>query len=309
MKQRLSQPKQPRHRRHQTGPPPGTKTKLSAKSAVARHWNGEPNAPPNAPGASGMGERLRAVLFDMDDTLIDWRGVRQDWTQIDRHYLPNVINWLQERDLASGINLDKLGRVFSNRHRAAWQAADTSLVAPNMPQTLMDALKAVGVDCSDIAEADLIEAYDWQGVAGCRVFSDVQPALEILTDANLRLGIVTNASQPMSMRDAELKRHDLLERFPDCRIAAVEAGRLKPHPRIFTCALDKLGTAATETVFVGDNWYADIEGALGLGMRAVHRVNSRPCLQIEDRWARLHTLRDLPIILDVWYPGWRNGSG
>ncbi len=256
-----------------------------------------------------MADKLRAVLFDMDDTLIDWRGVRSDWTQIDRRYLPNVINWLQQAGIASRISLDKLGATFSRRHRAAWQAAGETLVAPDMPQILMDALAAVGVDCNGFAEADLIEAYDWQGVDGCRVFPDVPPALEVLANAGILLGIVTNASQPMAMRDVELKKHELLERFPACRIAAVETGRIKPHPHIFDCALAKLGTSATETVFVGDRWVADVEGALGVGMRAVHRDNSGQCLRIEDEWAQLHTLRDLPTILDAWYPGWRNGQG
>lgn len=256
-----------------------------------------------------MADKLRAVLFDMDDTLIDWRGVRRTWPQIDRHYLPNVINWLGAAGIANGIDLDQLGAAFSSRHRAAWIEADNTLVAPHMPQILMDALAAVGVDCRGLDEADLVEAYAWQGVAGCRVYLDVPPALEMLVDAGLRLGIVTNASLPMSMRDAELAQHDLLERFPDCRISAVETGRIKPHPHIFACALEKLGTAPTETVFVGDRWSADIEGALGVGMRAVHRENRRPCLRIEDEWAQLHTLRDLPAILDAWYPGWRNGAG
>ncbi len=256
-----------------------------------------------------MADKLRAVLFDMDDTLIDWRGVQLNWTQIDRRYLPNVINWLQQEGIASRISLDKLGAAFSSRHRAAWQEAGETLVAPDMPQILIDALDAMGVDCNVFDEADLIEAYDWQGVDGCRVFPDVPPALEVLTNAGILLGIVTNASQPMAMRDAELKKHDLLERFPACRIAAVETGRIKPHPHIFDYALAKLGTSATETVFVGDRWVADVEGALGVGMRAVHRDNSGQRLRIEDEWAQLHTLRDLPTILDAWYPGWRNGTG
>ncbi len=255
-----------------------------------------------------MAFQLRGILFDLDDTLVDWSGVQQSWPQIDRHYLPNVINWLQREGIASDICLDRLSQAFSQGHRAAWQAADISLVAPDMPQILLAALAAVGVDCSAIEEADLIEAYAWQGAAGCCVFPDVPPALELLTEAGLKLGIVTNASQPMSMRDAELKQHNLLARFPDCRIAAVETGRLKPHPHIFACALAQLGASAAETVFVGDNWKADIEGALGVGMRAIHRDNSGPCLRIEDKWAQLHSLRDLPAILEEWYPGWRHGT-
>ena len=112
--------------------------------------------------------------------------------------------------------------------------------------------------------------------------------------------------------------------FPDCRLAAADTGYLKPHPRIFQAALAQLGTAADETVFIGDNPNADIAGALAVGMRAVlritHRVFDSGIRAVKqnaehaanggetDLQARLHSLEELPAILDKWYPDWRNGS-
>ena len=254
-----------------------------------------------------MGLRLRAVLFDMDDTLIDWQQVRLSWREIEQPHLSNVRDWLRQAGHRCDFQLDELVDAFSGRHYSAWIQAGETLQAPYMPAILVDSLRELGVDCRALDEAALLRAFAWRAAPGCRVFPDVPPALDILAAAGLRLGIVTNASQPMLMRDAELEQHGLLAYFPDCRIAAADTGRLKPHPQIFACALAKLGTSATETVFVGDRWSADVEGALGAGMRAVHRDNGGPCLRIEADWAQLHTLRDLPAILDEWYPDWRDG--
>ena len=253
-----------------------------------------------------MPRQLRAVLFDLDDTLIDWANVRLSWTQIDRLYLPNVINWLRREGIADAIDLETLLDAFASRHHAAWVSASSSLQAPYMPTILLTALRECGVDCNGIAEADVAAAYGWRGVPGCRAFPDAPPALDMLTKAGLKLGVVTNASQPMDMRDAELAAHGLLDYFPTCRVAAADVGVLKPHPRIFEQALDMLGAAPQEAVFVGDNWHADIEGAQALGMRTVWRARDRDA-EYTKRHAQLQSFADLPPILDAWYPGWRDG--
>ena len=254
-----------------------------------------------------MAQTLRAILFDLDDTLIDWAAVRLSWTEIDRLYLPNVINWLRSQGVADSLDLEALLDAFASRHHAAWIDAGSSLQAPYMPRILRTALRACGVDCAGISEAALMKAYNWRGVPGCRVFPDVPPLLASLRNEQIQLGIVTNASQPMVMRDAELEVHGLLGYFPACRVAAADAGVLKPHPRIFEQALDTLGASPQETVFVGDNWQADIQGAQGLGMRTIWRA--RDCETTGgDRHAQLASFADLPPILDEWYPGWRHGS-
>ena len=253
-----------------------------------------------------MPRQLRAVLFDLDDTLIDWANVRLSWTQIDRLYLPNVKDWLRREGIADAIDLEALLDAFASRHHAAWVSASSSLQAPYMPRILRTALRACGVDCAGISEAALMKAYNWRGVPGCRVFPDVPPLLASLRNEQIQLGIVTNASQPMDMRDAELAAHGLLDYFPTCRVAAADVGILKPHPRIFEQALDMLGAAPQEAVFVGDNWHADIEGAQALGMRTVWRARDRDA-EYTKRHAQLQSFADLPPILDAWYPGWRDG--
>jgi HAD superfamily hydrolase (TIGR01662 family) len=137
-------------------------------------------------------------------------------------------------------------------------------------------LKQLGFEANATIDADaILKAYAWDAVPGVDVFPDVFPALKQLREHGIKLGILTNAFQPMGLRDIELERYKLLDYFPDAnlRLSAADVGYLKPHPKIFNYALEQMGTSAEETLYVGDNPVADIAGAQGLGMRAILRIN------------------------------------
>lgn len=257
-----------------------------------------------------MAAQLKGALFDFDDTLVDWSGVQLGWREIEAARLSRVQEHVYRKTRADWLTADTLLDVYLQRTRAAWSEARVTLRAPHMPSILMESLEALGVATEGLDLADVIRAYDWNVVPGTIVFPDVPPLLRALRLAGVKLGIVTNASQPMAMRDAELERHGLIQYFPDCRLSAADAGYLKPDKRIFNCALERMGTAPEETVFIGDNPEADIAGALSVGMKAVLRVTKRAeangaCTAYQPR---LRSLDGLPAILDEWYPGWRNGN-
>ncbi len=267
-----------------------------------------------------MARQLKAVLFDFDDTLIDWSGVTRDWREIEAERLDRVLRFLNRRLSPTGIALEQLVERYTKRTRAAWAAARANLRAPVMPEILQQTLTELGVSEADACADEIMRAYDWKVVPGTVVFPDVFPVLDELRSRRIRLGVVTNASQPMSLRDCELREHGLLPYFPECRLAAADVGYLKPHPRIFHSALERIGVAPEEAVFIGDNPIADVCGALDVGMRAAQRLNpggatasgghqllsdsgytsdgGHPCLR---------SFAELPALLDDWYPDWRDG--
>ena len=128
--------------------------------------------------------------------------------------------------------------------------------------------------------------------------------LALLRDRGILLGMITNGYAPMWMRDFELAHYGLLEYFTTCRFSSADEGVLKPHPDLFTKALDCLGTTAQETVFVGDSLSADVAGAQGVGMRAVHRARTsseayyEPVIDIRPD-ATIEDLRELCVEADV----------
>ncbi|MYD09195.1 MAG: HAD family hydrolase [Chloroflexi bacterium] len=254
-----------------------------------------------------MAPQLNAVLFDFDDTLIDWSAVTRDWRELEAERLAPVLRLLDRRLAPTGVDLAQLVERYTERTRAAWKIARRDMRAPRMPAILQDTLTELGIREAAALADEILRAYDWKAVPGTVVFPDVFPALDELSSRGIRLGVVTNSSQPMSLRDRELRQHGLLPYFPDCRLAAADVGYLKPHPRIFHCALERIGAAPAEAVFIGDNPIADVSGALGVGMRAVQRLNG-DCAGASKGQPCLRSFDDLPALLDDWYPGWRDGS-
>ena len=250
---------------------------------------------------------LKAVLFDLDDTLIDWSGFTISWQERDRLLLQGVFDYVC-REVHPLDDFDGLVLSFQEAYRIAWETGRSSLRAPNLGQLMLETLVAAGAPADKLDERLCLEAYSWGVAPGVVTFPDVPAVLELLAEQNVQVGIVTNASQPMWLRDLELKELGLLDYFPACRISAADAGYLKPHPRIFECALEQLGIQPSEAVFVGDNPVADIAGAQGAGLKAVLRVRQpvSPMLSglvVPDKTIR--TLEELPDILDEWYPDWR----
>ena len=254
-----------------------------------------------------MAPQLKAVLFDFDDTLIDWSGVRLSWREIDAPRIFRLLAYVNGQQRASSVDLDSLLDLYLQRTREAWAEARASLRAPNMPRILFATLREFGINSDRLDKEAVIRAYNWDVAPGTVVFPDVFPILDTLSNTGLKLGIVTNASQPMAMRDAELVEHGLIDYFPDCRLSAADSGYLKPHKRMFETALERIGTAADETVFIGDNPIADIAGAQAVGMRAVRRLTARH-RSVSDSHPCLRSLHELPAILDEWFPDWRDGS-
>ncbi|MBL8057636.1 MAG: HAD family hydrolase [Anaerolineales bacterium] len=98
-----------------------------------------------------------------------------------------------------------------------------------------------------------------------RVAADVRPTLEGLRAAGYTVGLVSNRSQPLGPIAAEIGLADLFH----VTLAAGEIGSFKPDPQIFLKAVDLAGCAPAQAAYVGDNFYADIEGARGAGLQPV----------------------------------------
>lgn len=81
-----------------------------------------------------------------------------------------------------------------------------------------------------------------------------------------QIGIVTNHISS----EQERKIQELgLEAYVDVLVAAHDYGISKPDPQVFKMVFEALAINAHETVMVGDSWTSDIEGAYGLGIRAI----------------------------------------
>ena len=98
-----------------------------------------------------------------------------------------------------------------------------------------------------------------------------------------QIGVVTNnRTAEQEEKLAFLKMSGLV----DALITSEQVGVLKPDPAIYHVALRRLCAAPADTLMVGDNWEADVVGALAVGIRPV--------------WLNRHgTARPLPHVAEL----------
>ncbi len=213
------------------------------------------------------GKRIKAVLFDMDDTLIDWSGQAVTGAELNQKHMGNVYLYLQERDFVLP-EIDEFLLVFHDALIDSWTEAKKTWSGVAFADVLCTTFVDLGLDVSQINLEHILHAYDWQPIPGVVPYADTLSVLETLRERDYKIGLVTNAMQPMWMRDIELEAYGILP-FLDARITSGDAGVMKPHPAIYEKVLSQLGVAADTAVFVGDRPANDIAGANEAGMISI----------------------------------------
>jgi putative hydrolase of the HAD superfamily len=99
----------------------------------------------------------------------------------------------------------------------------------------------------------------------CAVQERTHESLTRLRAAGLRLGIVSNSDGRVEQALAAAGLRDYFDVVIDSSLVGIE----KPDPGIFLAALDALGVAPEEALYVGDLYEVDVLGARAAGMEAV----------------------------------------
>jgi 2-haloalkanoic acid dehalogenase type II len=248
---------------------------------------------------------LRAVLFDMDDTLIDWSTRKGNWVDLTQQHLTPIHEYLQKAG-HKVPDLTIVAEVYSQQSRYAWESiTPPEWNCPRLVEILRATLKTLNLETDKLDMENIQRLYAWGPIPGVRPFDGTIEVLRTLREGGLKTGLITNASMPMWMRDTELKAMGLLELL-DERLTAGDVGKFKPHARPFQEALKRLHIAADEAVFVGDQMHDDVAGAQAVGMRAVWirrgaDISNGSCKPN----ATIVSIRELLDTLDLWFPGWR----
>jgi putative hydrolase of the HAD superfamily len=209
---------------------------------------------------------LKAVLFDLDDTLFDHLGCARAALEDVRRSHAGLTD-------ASFDDLERVHAGFLEILHAEVTAGRMSLDAARR-ERFRRVLDAMGVDatpaCAETAALVYRDSYK-----NVRRAIDGAAALLPLIKSCARVGIVSNN---LLEEQADKLRVCGLDRFIDALVVSEEAGVAKPDAAIFQLALDRLGCAPADAVMVGDSWPADILGARAMGIPAVwfNRLGAAP---------------------------------
>ena len=126
-------------------------------------------------------------------------------------------------------------------------------------------LRSLGLELGEADLSTCVEAFKRSVLSGFRAYDDVEPVLTVLAQS-FRLGIVTNGAGDLQRAKLEAMG---IGRFFEVIVASTDADVGKPHPRVFTLALEGLSVEASHALMIGDSVSRDIDGARAAGIDAI----------------------------------------
>jgi HAD superfamily hydrolase (TIGR01549 family) len=230
---------------------------------------------------------LRAVFFDLDDTLFDRQRAQLQALPLLAARFPESLGAVAaEQALAAFLEADDL---VLREHEGGLPLAALRLRRFELLVELLELDRALAEPLSQVyaQEYPRLEA----AVGGAR---EVVCALGV----HYRIGIISNG--PSDVQHAKLVGLGI-GAWLDCVVLSGEVGVAKPDSRIFGLGLEALGVTAGQALHVGDSYGSDVAGALGAGLAAcwlnpddqpVAAGGRSPTFQIRD-------LRELPARLGL----------
>jgi putative hydrolase of the HAD superfamily len=113
---------------------------------------------------------------------------------------------------------------------------------------------------------EILEVYYKEVYQERSIFPEVVSVLEQMKRLDISMGIVSNTTNPVFMKEFELESSGLGKYF-DFAIYSSGFPFRKPHPSIFQLAISHFQLQPSEILFVGDNPTADILGAHEAGLK------------------------------------------
>ncbi len=208
-----------------------------------------------------MKDLPKALLLDLDDTILDWYSDPDDaWLQLCREFAGSLGD-VPAEELQAAV-LQARDWYWSDTERARRGRLDLQLARRYI---LLRAFARF-----DIPDSPLLtrmgERYNHIRDEAMRPFPGAIETLRRLRTANIRLGLITNGSA--EGQRAKIERFSLAGYFDHIQIEG-EFGIGKPDARAFQNALEALGAVPSEAWMVGDNLEYDIHGAQQVGIYAV----------------------------------------
>ncbi|WP_431883283.1 HAD family hydrolase [Micromonospora gifhornensis] len=204
---------------------------------------------------------IRAVVFDIDDTLVDFSGATGRGLLAHLATTRAVSPTDAEQYLALWRHLEQIHftaylrgecTFTEQRRRRAREFCATAGFPLGPKESETDAWVARYLEHCDKAFT---------------LFPDVLPALDTLRHAEVRLAAMSNSDRAYQHRKlTALGIRDRLEALVCCDDVD---GVAKPDPRIFHAVCDRLGLAPAETVYVGDRLDSDARAAIAAGLTGV----------------------------------------
>jgi putative hydrolase of the HAD superfamily len=241
-----------------------------------------------------MQKRLKAILFDMGSTLLEFEN--STWDVLGRLSIQKGYEFLKEKNLTLP-NFEEFSRVLYEGFLKARTEVGQSLKEFKFEEVISDFFTTLNLSTSDGIYGSFLEVYYTPVTDQVTLIDGAEEILKSLKEKNLKIGLISNTIFPEEFHLRELKRFGLYP-YLDAYFFSSTVGFRKPHPKIFQRALEKLEIDPSEAVFIGDRLQEDVGGAQNVGMKGIlkyHQGRDYTLPITPD--AQVMELRDLPEVV------------
>ncbi len=202
---------------------------------------------------------IRAVLFDMGDTLVKVDVVH-----------PGEIFQRILTSLGISISLREIKTAFLNAEKEAKELNLLSLFGKIQREEYWHKWDSLVLKHLSIAEGrELAKTVQskWFDHVGFTLYPEVKMVLSKLKQKKLALGLISNGYKEEI--NLVLEEANLEKRTFDIIVGVDTVQNMKPHPDVFKYAIKELDVKPEEAIFVGDDVEADYKGAKNAGLHAL----------------------------------------
>ena len=197
-----------------------------------------------------MTRRYRLLIFDIDDTLVDFAASqRAALADIRMTHYPQ----------AAPVSFE---RIYTEVNHALWAEFARGGIEQEEIRRRRFTETAQRLGLPEPDWRTIGDAYEDALAAHAELFEGVLGALEKLA-ARYRLAAITNGlarvQNPKALRTG-------IRRFLDPYLISEEQGVSKPSSVIFIRCLERAGATADEALMIGDSWESDGRGAASAGI-------------------------------------------
>lgn len=201
---------------------------------------------------------MKAVIFDLDDTLFDHTS----------SVVATLTAWVPQLGGTPTEELIAQWFVIERHNFDLWLAGTVSHQDQRRGR-LRDFLPLIGhpVPARDDELDELFNGFLNNYQQSWSAFPDALPALEVAKSNGWRIGVLTNGST--RQQNAKLAAIGLADSVHVVSTSE-ELGFSKPAPEAYRLTCEALGVDPVETLMIGDNLELDVLGARAAGLTAEH---------------------------------------
>jgi HAD superfamily hydrolase (TIGR01509 family) len=218
-----------------------------------------------------MNANLKAILFDMGSTLIEFEN--STWDVLGRVCAEKGYEFLRQNNL-NLPEFDEFSKLLESQYLKARSEVKQNLKEFKFEKVAWDFFNILKLSTSNGLYDSFIEVYYKPVTDQLTLIDGAEDVLRYFKERNLKIGLVSNTIFPERFHLRELKRFGLYS-YLDNHLFSSEVGVRKPHPRIFLKVLSELDVKPSQAVFVGDRLIEDVGGAQKVGMKGILRYHVR----------------------------------